>query len=218
LVDAAAETGLAAAVLLVTAARVAVPRVAVLRAAGFAADFLVAVVVRGAAGFAAAPDLAAVGRDVAARLVAAVPDLAAGGREVAARLAAAGRAAADSLIAVARLVAAGREAAFADVPVRLVTAVRLAVPAGFATAFFAAGAALARVATGLVADALVADALGATAFLVAVVPVPVRVAAGLVGAFLAAAIPMFLLANDCGLVSAWRLTNSGLDTGSQRPA
>jgi hypothetical protein len=40
----------------------------------------------------------------------------------------------------------------------------------------------------------------------------------LVGAFLAAGIPMFLLANDCGLVSAWRLTSSGLDTGSRRPA
>jgi hypothetical protein len=33
-------------------------------------------------------------------------------------------------------------------------------------------------------------------------PAPV---AGLVGAFLAAAIWVFLLANDCGLVSAWRL-------------
>jgi hypothetical protein len=37
-----------------------------------------------------------------------------------------------------------------------------------------------------------------------------------VGAFLAAAIRVFLLANDCGLVSARRLRRSGLDTGSRR--
>jgi len=61
-------------------------------------------------------------------------------------------------------------------------------------------------------------AVEVVAILVAVpeIGVPVRVAAGLVGAFLAAAIGMFLLANDCGLVSAWRLRSSGLDTGSRR--
>jgi hypothetical protein len=34
-----------------------------------------------------------------------------------------------------------------------------------------------------------------------------------VGAFLVSAMGKFLLANDCGLVSAWRLQGSGLDTG-----
>jgi ABC-type dipeptide/oligopeptide/nickel transport system permease subunit len=39
------------------------------------------------------------------------------------------------------------------------------------------------------------------------------VVAALVGAFLGTAMGKFLLANDCGLVSAWRLQDSGLDTG-----
>jgi hypothetical protein len=53
-------------------------------------------------------------------------------------------------------------------------------------------------------------------------PAPVRlvaagdaapVVAARVGAFLGTAMGKFLLANDCGLVSAWRLQDSGLDTG-----
>jgi hypothetical protein len=39
------------------------------------------------------------------------------------------------------------------------------------------------------------------------------VVAARVGAFLGTAMGKFLLANDCGLVSAWRLQDSGLDTG-----
>jgi hypothetical protein len=51
-----------------------------------------------------------------------------------------------------------------------------------------------------------------------VVLVPARLAAGLVGALVAAAIGTFLLANDCGLVSAWRLTRFRLGHRKSAPA
>jgi hypothetical protein len=57
------------------------------------------------------------------------------------------------------------------------------------------------------------DAAGLAAVLV-----PARLAAGLVGALVAAAIGMFLLANDCGLVSAWRLTRFRLGHRKSAPA
>jgi hypothetical protein len=48
--------------------------------------------------------------------------------------------------------------------------------------------------------------------------VPARAAAGVVEALVAAAIGTFLLANDCGLVSAWRLTRFRLGHRKSAPA
>jgi hypothetical protein len=58
----------------------------------------------------------------------------------------------------------------------------------------------------------------AAGFAADVVLLPARLAAGLVGALVAAAIGTFLLANDCGLVSAWRLTRFRLGHRKSAPA
>jgi hypothetical protein len=105
-----------------------------------------------------------------------------------------------------------------------------AVVAGcFAVAGFLAGAVVAGfLATAVVAGFLAAGFLPAAApvarfgdaagLSAVVVLVPARLAAGLVGALVAAAIRTFLLANDCGLVSAWRLTRFRLGHRKSAPA
>jgi hypothetical protein len=90
-------------------------------------------------------------------------------------------------LAAARPVEALAVTAFAD-PADEAAAVRLTAETGLATATAAPVRLL---------------AAGAAA----------PVVAARVGAFLGTAMGKFLLANDCGLVSAWRQQDSGLDTG-----
>jgi hypothetical protein len=202
------------------------------RAAGLAADRAVADravadLVAGAF-FAAAPDLAAASGlaavtapppDLAAAtgfpaaLPAAVADLAVADFAVA--LADFAVAATDFAVAVTDLAAAGLALPVADLAVA-VGVLAVAVPVdravkGLVAADTAAtirlGAAEDLVAEDLVAAGLAAAGDPATRALLA------PVVAARVGAFLGTAMGKFLLANDCGLVSAWRLQDSGLDTG-----
>jgi hypothetical protein len=96
------------------------------------------------------------------------------------------------------------------------------VPAFFEAAvvagFFAAAVVVGFFAAALPAAAPVAFFCDAAGLTVVVVLVPARLAAGLVGALVAAAIGTFLLANDCGLVSAWRLTRFRLGHRKSAPA
>jgi hypothetical protein len=92
----------------------------------------------------------------------------------------------------------------------LVAAVAGFLAAAVAAGFLAAGF--------LPAAAPVARFCDAACLSAVVVFVPAPLAAGLVGALVAAAIRTFLLANDCGLVSAWRLTRFRLGHRKSAPA
>jgi hypothetical protein len=89
-----------------------------------------------------------------------------------------------------------------------------AAEAGFLAAAVVAGF----LAAGLPETAPVARFCDAAGLSAVVVLVPAPLAAGLVEALVAAAIRTFLLANDCGLVSAWRLTRFRLGHRKSAPA
>jgi hypothetical protein len=163
-----------------------------------------------------APDLAvAFGADAVLADDLAAPDFVPAGRDDEADLLAAGRTEARlaaGLVAEADFASADFEAVgFAAVVPALLEAVAV-------TGFFAAAVVAAFFAAGLPAAAPVARFCDAAGLSAVVVLVPARLAAGLVGAFVAAAIGMFLLANDCGLVSAWRLMTFRLGHRKSAPA